>query len=245
MSAFFFGPPDRQLFGYHHVPRGVAKGAVVICAPWGEEYDYSHRALLVLARRLAAGGSHVLRFDYTGTGDSWGETTEADLEQWAEDARRAAEELRTMSGVEAVDMVGLRLGAYVVVRAAESGAGVRRVVLWDPIVDGRGWLEEHGVVPGTEEQGLVETGNAMVTPRFVSELEEISPASFQRGSAAEVFLLLTQVEGENTPDPEALQGMGAMTMEQMKQPAPWIEDESIRTGQVPVQAIGRMTEWLS
>lgn len=243
MSAFFFGPPDRQLFGYHHVPRGVAKGAVVICPPWAGEYDFSHRALLVLARRLAAGGSHVLRFDYSGTGDSWGETTEADLRRWGDDAGLAVAELRTMSGVESVDVVGLRLGGYVAIRAAGSDVGIRRVVLWDPIVDGRAWLQELRVMP--ETRGLMEAGNVLVTPRFVTQIEEIRPESFQRGSAADVFLLLTQIGTENSRGLEALPGTGVVTVEQMKQPAPWIEDESIWTGQVPVQAIGRVTEWLN
>jgi uncharacterized protein len=245
MSGFFFGPPDRQLFGYHHVPRGAARGAVVLCAPWGWEYDFSHRALLVLAKRLAAGGSHVLRFDYTGTGDSWGETTEADLLCWRDDTGLAIKELRSMSGVETVDLVGLRLGAYVAAQAAVAHPEVRRLILWDPIVDGRLWLRELRATPATVGQGLTEAGNALVSPLFIRQLEEISSGSFQRGSAAEVFLLLTQMGGGTDADPETLSGLGAITMDRMEQPAPWVEDESIWTGQVPVQAIGRISEWLT
>ncbi len=241
MNAFFFGSPDRQLFGYHHVPRGVAKGAVVICPSWAGEYDFSHRALLVLARRLASGGSHVLRFDYSGTGDSWGETTEADLGRWEDDAGLAVEELRTMSGLASVDVVGLRLGGYVAIRVAGADSRIGRAVLWDPVFDGRAWLRELRVMP--ESQGLMEAGNMLVSSRFVTQLEEIRPESFHLESTAEVFLLETQVGTDNTRGLGAPQG--GVVAEWMEQPAPWIEDESIWTGQIPVQAIGRISEWLN
>lgn len=242
MSAFFFGPPGHQLFGFHHVPRGVARGAVLICPPWGGEYDFSHRALVALARRLAAGGSHVLRFDYSGTGDSWGETTEADLRRWEDDVGLATNELRTMSGFAAVDVVGLRLGGYVAHRAAQSDSRIRRVVMWDPVVDGEAWLRELRVMP--EGKGFMEAGNLLVTCRFVAQVEGIGPDGLRAGSGAEVFLLLTRTRPDDDPSAGALLEDGGATLERMEQPAPWIEDESIWTGQVPVQAIGRISEWL-
>ena len=113
MSAFFFGKAGRQLYGFYHAPLGTANGAVVICPAWGSEYQYAHRALRVLALRLAEGGMHVLRMDYSGTGDSWGDTTDADVEQWSRDVGIGIDELRAMSDASRVDVVGLRVGGLI------------------------------------------------------------------------------------------------------------------------------------
>ena len=141
MSAFLFGSSAQPLFGYHHAPRGNGAGAVVICSSWGSEYTYAHHALRVLAKRLAEQGRHVLRFDYSGQGDSWGDTTDADVDRWITDTATAMEELRAISGHAVVDVVGLRIGALAAAACAGT-PGVGRVVLWDPVLDGREWMRQ-------------------------------------------------------------------------------------------------------
>jgi pimeloyl-ACP methyl ester carboxylesterase len=242
MSAFFFGPPERQLFGYLHVPRGTAKGAAVLCAPWATEYQYAHRALHFLAKRLAASGFHVLRFDYSGTGDSWGRSTDADLDRWVGEVAQAVGELRAASGIELVDLVGLRLGAVVAARAVDEIPGVRRVVLWDPIVDGDRWLTERGAAHTGSEDEDVEVGGALVSGRFVQQFRSIRGDAFHTGSAEKVLVLLTQ---RDTWERDSLPEGDGVERQLMDQPAPWVEEESIWTGQVPVDAVGRIAEWLT
>src|SRR5437773_7734152 len=69
---FYFGSPDKLLFGCYHEPslERRRKCAVVVCQPVGHEYINSHRALRQLAARLCDAGFPVLRFDYYGCGDS-------------------------------------------------------------------------------------------------------------------------------------------------------------------------------
>ena len=138
-SAFFFGPVDQPLFGMHHTPSGrlVQNRAALLCAPLGWEYMRTHWAMRKIARLLAIGGFHVLRFDYFGTGDSSGRSSEATVERWLDDIAEAAAELRAGAGVEKVSVVGVRLGASLAALACSRGLAVDRLVMWDPVVEGR------------------------------------------------------------------------------------------------------------
>ncbi len=242
MSAFYFGPSDRQLFGYHHLPRPPVSDAVLICPSWGGEYEYAHRALVVLSKRLAGRGCHVLRFDYSGTGDSWGDSTDADLHRWREDVDRAVDELRAASGREQVSIVGLRLGAAVAAGAGAVADASTRLVLWDPIVDGDAWVA--GLGSGTAgDDGLVEFGRSLVTRTFVDQIAGVGPETFEGLTTREVLLLLTA--GEESSGSGILPEAPRLERVTMEQPSPWVEDESIWTGQVPVDAVRTIAEWVA
>ena len=239
-APLFFGPPGRQLYGFHHVPRGAPTSAVLLCPPWGREYQYSHRTLTVLGGRLQARGAHVLRFDYSGTGDSWGDSTEASLDLWIEDLGHAVEELRMTSGLQMVDVVGLRLGAFLAARAAASMPNIRTLLLWDPVTSGTAWIEEMGA-PETFASGLAELGNLLVTEGFVEEVRSLRPEHLEEPHAHETIYLVTQ-EDHRYPEPEAL---GGSRRELLPQPAPWLEDASIWSGTVPPEAVKRIVQWLT
>jgi len=241
MSAFYFGPRGQQLFGYMHAPAGPSAGAVLLCAPWASEYQYAHRALHFLARKLAERGFFVLRFDYSGTGDSWGDAQIADLTAWTSDVRHAVDELRAASGAERFDLVGLRLGAFVAAQAGLHISGVRRLVLWDPVIDGDQWLTEHGVTGGSTRD-IVEVAGTIASPQFVEQLRSVTAETFVLPPAEGTMLLLTQREHWGL---EALPAWAGARHELMDQPAPWVEDESIWTGQVPVEAVTRIAQWLN
>jgi pimeloyl-ACP methyl ester carboxylesterase len=115
---------------------------VVLCAPFGQEAIRAHRFQRVLAERLVRAGCDVLRFDYHGTGDSPGNDDDGDLDRWSEDVLAAHEELRNRAGVTRVGWHGMRLGGEMVRRAAlKKPAGLERIALWDPVIDGREYLE--------------------------------------------------------------------------------------------------------
>ncbi len=140
---FSFGVSTRQLFGIFHprADKATPRHAVLLCNPFGQEAIPSHRVFRVLAERLARGGSDVLRFDYFGTGDSMGDDADVSLSGWTDDVVTAHQELRARSGASDIVWVGMRLGAVVALRAAARGApALKRLVLWDPIVNGRQYL---------------------------------------------------------------------------------------------------------
>ena len=142
MEPFYFGP-DRRLFGIYHPPHpGRQRDGIVLCQPIAHEYCRTHRAFRNLAQQLARAGCAVLRFDYSGSGDSLGDGADVRLADWVADVAAAIEELKRRSGVARVTLVGLRFGAAVAALTAASRQDVSAVVLWDPVVSGAAYLAQ-------------------------------------------------------------------------------------------------------
>jgi pimeloyl-ACP methyl ester carboxylesterase len=144
VHPFYFSVPDADLFAVYHEPRpGVARqSAVLLCYPLGHEYLNSHRAYRQIATLLSDAGFPVLRFDYSGCGDSGGCSEQASLEVWMRDVTQAMAELQARSGAGRLCFVGARLGATLALLAAANSAAVDSVVAWDPIVKGSAYLGE-------------------------------------------------------------------------------------------------------
>jgi pimeloyl-ACP methyl ester carboxylesterase len=136
--------PSRQLFGVYEGPPADSPTdrGVVLCYPYGRDYVAAFRAFRVLAARLAGVGFHVLRFDYCGTGDSPGEADDASIRQRIDDILTAIDWMGEQHGAADVSLVGLRLGASLAALAAGQCGRVGRLVLWEPIVDGRAEVAE-------------------------------------------------------------------------------------------------------
>jgi len=136
-EPLFFPSDDFRLFGVLHTPQADARPyGLVFCAPFAEEHKQGYRVFVETARRLEALGLPSLRFDYRGTGDSEGPFTAFTLAGAVRDIAAAAALLRERAGVERVGLIGLRLGASLAWRAAESSVVASCLVLWQPIVDG-------------------------------------------------------------------------------------------------------------
>ena len=142
MNPFHFGSSTQPLFGVHHPPVASETGcAVVLCYPVGSEYLRAHRAFRQLTSLLVRAGAHVLRFDYLGTGDSWGDPSDTSVAQWVDDVGAAIQELKDTAGVDRVCLAGLRVGGTLAARAGFVRDDVSRIVLWDPVADGAEWLD--------------------------------------------------------------------------------------------------------
>ncbi len=257
MSGLLFGSAATQLYGYYHPPSGTPTGSVLLCQPWGTEYQFAHRAMRLLARRLAGDGRHVLRFDYSGTGDSWGETTDADIEVWFDDVERAARELTAIAGPPArLDVIGLRLGATVAALACDRLATVDSLVMWDPILDGRAWVAADRASSGTGRPGAgrrgagrpapgrdgpIELSGRTVSPRFERQLLELSTASTS-GLPPRTLVLWTSDDSSGGRGEMAARD--GVEVETLTQPSPWVEDIAIGSGQIPTGAIERILEWV-
>jgi pimeloyl-ACP methyl ester carboxylesterase len=141
-EAFFFGSGNQRIFANYHPAAGVGGQVLtVICPPLFSDYMRTHLVLRELAMALAERRQHVLRFDYRGTGDSFGDLGEVTVSDWLEDIALGVREGREISGSSVVRLLGVRAGALLACAAARALSDVQRLVLWDPISDGAGYLE--------------------------------------------------------------------------------------------------------
>ncbi len=151
----WFGDADRPLFGWLHAPER-AFGAAVLCLPVGDEGFPAYRAYRLLAEQLESAGVAVLRFDYTGTGDSAGSLEDVrDVDTWIADTCRAVDFVRE-AGARAVALVGMRIGALLA-RRASTCRDVRLLALWDPCESGRGFLREQRLLGVTGKTPTAES----------------------------------------------------------------------------------------
>lgn len=146
MKPLFFGSAERKLFGIYQLPSGGSRvnssHAILLCYPGIHEYNTSHWAFRRLASMLTKHGFHVLRFDYFGTGDSMGEVADGNPTIWEQNIQEAARELLDISGARLLSLVGMRLGAALAYRACGSGLTAKHLILWEPVVSGKAYVQE-------------------------------------------------------------------------------------------------------
>src|SRR5437868_11988416 len=114
---------------YHPPARGDGQVLTLICPPLFLDYMRTHLALRELALSLAADGQHVLRFDYRGTGDSFGELAQVGVSDWTQDIALAVQEGRELTGCGIVRVLGVRAGGLFACRSIGASDEIERIVL--------------------------------------------------------------------------------------------------------------------
>lgn len=148
--SFFFGSGPDLLFAVFHEPSpdGPPRAGTgtrlpfVFCHALAEEKLWAHRVFVSFARELAQRGHPVLRFDFTGNGDSGGDFSEWSLETGLGEIGAAIDELKARTGAPAVGLLGLRLGATLAALAAEERDDVGALALWSPVVNGNRYVQD-------------------------------------------------------------------------------------------------------
>jgi hypothetical protein len=138
MSALFFGESEQPLYGFFH-PADFSSDkrvGLLICNGLSHEYLRTHRMLKQLAVQLSRAGISVMRFDYPGTGDSWGSETDASIDNWADSITTALEELEALAAADRLAILSLRAGTLVSSRANLQGLNVTHHFSLDPVTDG-------------------------------------------------------------------------------------------------------------
>lgn len=144
MTPFFFGETNKQLYGVFHPVQNKIKrdSSVLLCNAFGQEYMRSHRAIRQLATLLTKQGYDVLRFDYSGTGDSALNLEQVTAVDWVSDINVAISELQDISSVTRIHVVGLRLGGLLAAAACENRDDIESLNLWDPVTSGLQYINE-------------------------------------------------------------------------------------------------------
>lgn len=256
-TPFYFGA-DAELYGcLHRAPRPTGRG-VVMCYPWGREYNRSHRAFRQLAFRLADRGTSVLRFDYYGTGDSRGAVEEGDVSRWVRDVEAAIEALAERGDASRIALTGLRLGASLAALAARARPErLDGVALWDPVVHGRDYVEElkqTAAEPlwGVDEEPPEETRDAIDAspPDPAQELLGVpmSPTRYLDLEAVDLTTLPAPAERglvlETGPavGADALAARWGMAFERLPAAEIWKDDEGAL---LPRNVLERIAGWLA
>lgn len=142
-TPLFFSNGDYELFGVLHDPGpALKKIGFIFLHPFAEEKLWAHLVFANFARELARHGYPVLRFDCMGHGDSEGEFEDSNIETRLSDIAAAQQFLRDKcTSIDTFGLLGLRFGGTLAALAAESLHDIRTLVLWDPVVDGKKYMQ--------------------------------------------------------------------------------------------------------
>ncbi|WP_420750588.1 serine aminopeptidase domain-containing protein [Rhodococcus sp. O3] len=198
--ATWLGPERTPLSAVIDTPAGgLCRGAVVVCPPIGKEHVDAYRALVALAQKFATKGLLVVRFDYRGTGDSAGEQDDpAAVTGWLDSIVAAVEYVRA-AGIEEITLLGLRVGALLAARAAAACGPVHSMVLWDPVVHGRGYLRRSGslyrlAVSEETGDGRVSIVGAVLHPDAAHALSDLDMRRIRRTQPFPVLMGVRDTE---------------------------------------------------
>jgi uncharacterized protein len=254
MNPFRFGPAARQLYGvFHPAAPAHSKGVgVLVCSPLGQEAIRFHRMMRVLGDRLASRGIGVMRFDCFGVGESAGEDEDGELLGWRNDVLLAHQELLRRSRATRTIWLGARLGASIAALASNQlPAPVDRLILWEPVVDGRRYL---GELNAAHARSLAEAGAPRASaalPAIVDEalgfgvgaalleqLGQLVPADLESAKAKQVTLVLPPDHAAGAELAQGLARSGLRTrVDEFSHAFDWSSEEALSTALVPAPVL--------
>lgn len=245
-EAFFFSP--QQLFGIYYPASDVMSDRlIVICAPFFEEYQRTYRALAELSEALAQNGVHVLRFDYRGTGESFGELSDVkSCNEWCEDISSAIDEGVALSGATQVSLLGVRFGANLA--ASIIHEDLNNWIFWDPLSSGSGYCsvldQNKAWLKNTLQESADYTGSAVniADPEMFSMCESLEESIKIYGSEVKNGERTVQIlsKGHNSG---GLLGVGKTIQSHFEYAWPAFEDGLLRPRDIQESIINVVQEF--
>jgi exosortase A-associated hydrolase 1/exosortase A-associated hydrolase 2 len=126
------------LHATYYAPSGAPHpaGDILVVPAFAEEMNRCRAMVALQARQLAQRGMGTLVLDPYGTGDSAGDFVDADWTVWKADLQTGIDWLR-QHGQGCSSLWGLRLGALMATQLAHEDAQIRRLLLWQPVLNGK------------------------------------------------------------------------------------------------------------
>lgn len=123
------------MLGFLHEPEIASETGIIFCHPFAEEKNCSHSVVAKAARSFAQSGFAVMRFDFSGCGDSEGEMQDFTLVDWQNDLKAAIRTLKEKARVKNVALWGLRSGAGICLLHASEQNETPFLLLWQPVLN--------------------------------------------------------------------------------------------------------------
>jgi pimeloyl-ACP methyl ester carboxylesterase len=241
------------VFVWIHLPVDqMARGGVLICPPLGPEYNWTYSTLRLLAKELAEQGFAVVRFDYSGTGQSAGDLTRAWPKRGLLDSIDQGAAVLREVGIDRMSIVGMRVGGTAAATWATGHHALDALVLWDPSSSGQSFLREQralhmlrrttaaeseGDLSSTEKSvGGVEIPGFVYPPEGVVELRRLKIVATDP-PAAKRLLIVHRPSGLGRTSRGLIEGSAgeALVVE-------GIEDMLV-VGKIPTSAVRQVVDW--
>lgn len=248
--------PAGPIFSWYHPPKGPARQhAVLFCEPFGPDRMNLHLTYRALAQRFAAAGFAVLRFDYSGTGDSSGSPRDAGWPAgWLADARVAAAHLFERSGSGTLAVFGARVGGTLATALACTCEDVTSLLLWGPYLDGDAFLRSERTlarfIAGNESAGRA--GRAQLGDEellgFVYSASALDYLNSLRPIESEHFFcrrVKLVAWSEDSPEGALAAHLGQLGIRvDFDRPEGYCSDDSIMHQAVPDPLLNDIVSWL-
>jgi len=258
---FYFRASDKSLFGCYHRPqwKNHRDCGVVLCYPLGQEYIWSHRTFRQLAIGLSNVGFPVLRFDFTGCGDSEGDCDQWSIQQWKTDIESGLVELKTRGEVKKVCLIGLRLGATLARMVGVNREDIEGMVLWDPVINGMDYVAElqsqhqkhlvrYGGVPQnvTQENEDREVIGFTLTKNFLADLQPINLLTVSSQYAKKIlFIQSTESLSGKDFESQIRKAHPLVEFQHLPNHPIWIKGDALTRTLVPHHIIESVVCWTS
>jgi len=143
LKPVFIEGTKGPLFAMHHEPinRHTNNECIIVIPPFAEEMNRCRYMQTLLAQELTKHGYGLLSVDPYGTGDSTGEFKEAGWQDWVSDSITSAE-YSSQLGYKSISILAIRLGSLLAAAAMPSIEGLKRIILWQPISNGKAALNQ-------------------------------------------------------------------------------------------------------
>ena len=255
IESFFFGKGS-ELYGLFHPAAGNSKSAaVLVCPPIGGEYKRCCFLLKILADSVSSLGTPIMRFDYYGTGDSYGNCIEATMERWISDVEQAHDELIRRTGCRNITVLAVRFGALLACNALGRLNNVNWV-LWDPILKGNNYYsrmrEMHRtkvlrskVFKNIAKPRLIEGGEELMGSTYSDmAINQMRQLSIEIESKDENFRLL-MTKTEDSSKPLSSDTSSANTIEHLNLDVGWYNQNKIGAAITDNQILDRLLSLIS
>lgn len=238
-----------KLYSVYHAPRinDNKKIGLIMCYPIGQEYIRCHKLFVNFANKSGATGFHVLRFDYSGTGDSTGEFDSFSIEQGLIDIKLAIRELIEATGITEIILIGVRFGATLALLCSQN-VKVRALILWNPILNGKRYIKELNDTYAewlagsfTKEEKIssqtISSFGFTYPTKFVNQLESLSITKKDFPGNVPILLIDNNIESD-------LRELSTINFCENINRNYWVKREDEYKSLIPIHELSLTIDWL-